>query len=169
MKIVPNKTKSASLALSPAGTFDIHDYVPYLINRAATVLVERFQDGLGEHGVTRLEWRVLAILSQRGPTRFGGLASLSALEPPTLSRIINALTRRRLVAKKKSGIDARGVVIETTEAGRSVVGRILPHAAKIEQIAFEGLSADEARFLLRLLQRVCENLAPWVPDDAARA
>ena len=82
---VPDGMKIRSLAMSESGEFDIHDYIPYLINRAAIVLVEQFQSGLQDYELARIEWRVLAILTQRGPTRFGALASLSALEPPTLS------------------------------------------------------------------------------------
>jgi len=148
--------------------FDIHEYIPYLINRAAIVLVDRFQEGLKEHGLSRAEWRVLAILNQRGPTRFGALAGLSALEPPTLSRVLGALSKRGLVIRTKSDIDARGVVIAPGEGVRDIVHKILPHALEVERIATLGMSDDEAHFFLRLLQRICDNLAPWVPDDEAR-
>jgi DNA-binding MarR family transcriptional regulator len=157
-----------SLAMSPTGAFDIHEYIPYLVNRAAIVLVEQFQTGLKQYDLTRSEWRVMAILSRRGPTRFGALASLSALEPPTLSRVIAALVKRGLAIKSKSGIDARGVVIEPNERARALVKKIVPHAMAVEQVATRGLSEDEARFFLRLLQRICDNLSPWVPDSEAR-
>lgn len=166
--IIPNEMKKNSLALSKTGDFDIHDYIPYLINRAATALVDQFQTGLKEHGIARLEWRVLAILGQRGPTRFGALASLSTLEQPTLSRTINTLSERKLVIKSRSGIDARGVVIEPTEAGKALVKRILPHAIEVERLSIEGMSHDEAKFLQRLLQRLCDNLSPWLPDNEAK-
>lgn len=167
-KEIENGIKNQPLALSEFGAFDIHDYIPYLINRAAIVLVDQFQAGLKEHGVSRMEWRVLAVLNQRGPTRFGALASLAAMEQPTLSRIISALSKRGLVTKARSGIDARGVVIEPTETTGALVRRILPHAMEVERIATDGMTRDEAWFLLRLLQRLCDNLAPWVPDDEAK-
>lgn len=160
--------RDPSLALSRDGSFDIHDYIPYLVNRAAIVLVERFQEGLRDKGVTRTEWRVLAILSRRGPTRFGALASLAALEPPTLSRLLAGLRKRGLLLREQSEVDARGVLIAPTEAGRAVVRAILPHAIATEHVATEGMTEDEARFFLRLLQRLCDNLAPWVPDDEGR-
>ncbi len=165
---ISDGTTGASVALSASGEFDIHDYIPYLLNRAAIVLVGQFNEGLKQHKIARTEWRVLAILSQRGPTRFGGLASLAALEPPTLSRIIATLTRRGLAVKRKSGADARGVIIEPTDEARELVAKILPHAFEVERIATQGMSEDEALFFLRLLQRICDNLAPWVPDDEAR-
>ncbi|MFD1911871.1 MarR family winged helix-turn-helix transcriptional regulator [Halodurantibacterium flavum] len=154
--------------MSESGEFDIHDYIPYLINRAAIVLVEQFQSGLQDYELARIEWRVLAILTQRGPTRFGALASLSALEPPTLSRVIAALSKRGLVVKAKSDKDARGIIIEPTAEAVKQVQRVLPHALRVEQIATQGMTEDEARFFLRLLQRICDNLSPWVPDDEAR-
>lgn len=158
-----------SLALDADGAFDIHDYIPYLVNRAAIVLVERFQDGLRDKGVTRTEWRVLAILCRRGPTRFGALASLAALEPSTLSRLLSGLRKRGMVLREPSEVDARGVLIAPTEAAHAMVRAILPHAIATERVAVEGMSDDEARFFLRLLQRLCDNLAPWVPDDEGRA
>lgn len=163
-----DETKVRSLAISETGEFDIHDYIPYLINRAAIVLVEQFQSGLQEYDLSRIEWRILSILVRRGPTRFGALASLAALEPPTLSRIVAALCRRGLVVKARSNKDARGVIIEATAEAGKQVQRVRPHALRVEQIATQGMSEDEARFLLRLLHRICDNLAPWVPDDEAR-
>ncbi|QSY97868.1 winged helix-turn-helix transcriptional regulator (plasmid) [Rhizobium bangladeshense] len=165
---VPNETKRRSLAISEDGVFDIRNYIPYLINRAAIVLIEQFEAGLDESALARTEWRVLAILSQRGPTRFGALAKLAALEPPTLSRVVASLSKRGLVVKNKSNIDARGIVIEPTTEALDQVQQIVPHALRVEGVAISGMSNDEARFLMSLLQRMCENLSPWVPDDEAQ-
>ncbi len=145
--------------------FDIHGYIPYLANRAATALVDQFQAGLTEHGIDRLDWRVLAILNRRGATRLGVLASLAALERPTLSRVIARLTERGLVIRSQSDSDGRGVIIEPTGDAAPLVAHILPHAHAVEQSATAGMTADEVRFLRSLLQRLCENLVPWVPED----
>ena len=165
LNISPYGHISQVRAENAATSFDIHGYIPYLANRAATALVDQFQAGLAEHGIDRLDWRVLAILNRRGPTRLGVLASLAALERPTLSRVLARLTERGLVTRSQSDSDGRGVIIEPTGNAAPLVARILPHAQAVEHCATAGMTADEVRFLRSLLQRLCENLVPWVPED----
>jgi len=148
--------------------FDLELYVPYLMRRTTDILIEMMAAGLKEHDLTLPMWRVLAVLRQRGATRFGTLARITLIEPPTLTRVIRALTTRGFAVKTSSDVDGRGVLIASTKKGRDVVKQIVPHAMEVEKSTLAGLTEDEAELFRRLLRRVCANVAPFIPDHAGR-
>jgi len=152
----------------PRPGFDLQSYVPYLLRRTTDSLIERMTAGLKIHGITLPMWRVLAALERRGATRFGTLARITLIEPPTLTRLVGALIMKGLVVKTSSDVDGRGVLIASTKQGRDVVKHVIPHAIEVETSALAGLTEDEAEMFRRLLRRVCANVAPFIPDDAGR-
>ncbi|MGH6713980.1 MAG: MarR family winged helix-turn-helix transcriptional regulator [Bradyrhizobium sp.] len=140
--------------------FDLESYVPYLLNRVGTALVDRFVGGLKDFDLTLPMWRVMAILYRRGPTRFGVLGGLSLIELPTLSRILAAMSDRGLVARVRSDVDGRGTLVQLSAEGRASVEGLIPWAESVAQFTLDGLSADEAEFFKRLLLRVSRHVAP---------
>ena len=148
--------------------YQLETYVPYLLRRTTDSLIESFTAYLAPHEISLKMWRVLAVVHRRGATRFGTIARIALIEPPTLSRLITALIDRGLVIKTSSDVDGRGVLIAPTPKGLDVIERVTPHAVAIEEQTLAGLSEDEAEIFRRLLRRVCGNVAPFVPDDAGR-
>ena len=88
-----------------------------LLGRAArlTRLVMRS----GAHKLSRTEVGVLATLSE-GPRRITQLALTEALAQPTVTQLVDKLEGRGLVARARSGEDARVVMVEVTPAGTEV-------------------------------------------------
>ncbi|MDH7796890.1 MULTISPECIES: MarR family transcriptional regulator [unclassified Beijerinckia] len=142
--------------------FDVRQYVPYLINRATNGLMDRFTDGLKPHNLSLGMWRILALLYGQSPLRFSALVTLSSMEPSSASRFINELLKRGFIVKKKSKTDARGVVLSITRTGQQIVRSLLPRVAVMEQDTLAGFSEDEVYLARRLLQRICDNIAPLV-------
>lgn len=142
--------------------FDVRLYVPYLINRAINGLMDRFTDGLKPYNLSLGMWRILALLYGQSPLRFSALATLSSMEPSSASRFINELLKRGLIVKKKSKTDARGVVLSITRTGQHMVKAMLPEVMEMEKETLAGFSEDEIYLARRLLQRICDNVAPLV-------
>lgn len=143
--------------------FDLESYVPYLLNRIGTALVDRFVGGLKEANLTLPMWRVMALLFARGPTRFGVLGALSLIELPTLARILTVMSERGYVSRRRSDVDGRGTVIRLSDKGRKTVETLIPWAENVARYTVEGLTPDEAEFFKRILLRVCKQVAPSPP------
>lgn len=143
--------------------FDLETYVPYLLNRIGTALVDRFVGGLKEADLTLPMWRVMALLFSRGPTRFGVLGALSLIELPTLARILGIMSERGYVSRERSDVDGRGTVIRLSTNGRKTVESLIPWAENVARYTVEGMTEDEAEFFKRLLLRVCRQVAPSPP------
>nr|WP_277395016.1 MarR family winged helix-turn-helix transcriptional regulator [Magnetospirillum aberrantis] len=104
-------------------------------------------------------WRVMAALLDEGEQRLGDLARLTAIELSTLSRIAAAMEARNLVTRRRSGQDARAVIIALTPEGRAKTESIVPRAMDWESMAVAGMTEDEVRVLKGLLQRLYGNVA----------
>ncbi|MBS1887001.1 MAG: MarR family transcriptional regulator [Actinobacteria bacterium] len=85
-----------------------------LLGRAARLT--RLLMRSGAHSLSRTEVGVLSTLSD-GPRRITELAQTEALAQPTVTQLIDKLEGRGLVARARSGEDARVVLVAATAAG----------------------------------------------------
>lgn len=139
--------------------FQLGDYVPYLLSRAGISLAHNFTRELDAFGISFPMWRVMAALLDEGEQRLGDLARLTAIELSTLSRIAASMETKGLVTRRRSGQDARAVLIGLTSEGRRTAETIVPRALDSESAAVAGMSDDEVRTLKQLLQRLYGNVA----------
>lgn len=60
---------------------------------------------------------ILAALQTSGPVPSNRLAALQGLEPQSLTRMLADLERRGFIARQRSELDRRAVLVSLTEAG----------------------------------------------------
>lgn len=106
--------------------------------------------------VSMREYDVLYTLSKcEGPVRVGELNRHVLLSQPALSRLVERLVDRGLLARTPDPTDRRGVMVTLTDAGqaeqRRVGGR---HAVAVARKVGGRLSTDE----LADLERLCQKL-----------
>jgi DNA-binding MarR family transcriptional regulator len=85
-----------------------------LLGRAARLT--RLLMKSGAHELSRTEMGVLSTLSD-SPRRITQLAQTEALAQPTVTQLVDKLEGRGLVARARSGEDARVVMVAITAAG----------------------------------------------------
>lgn len=140
------------------GSLELGRFLPYLINRAGARLALAFSAEIARHGIGVQEWRVLAALLAKGPSRLGDLAALTSIEVSTLSRLIGRMTRARLVGRTREDGDRRAVRLQLSPHGRAMATAIVPLAHGYERIALAGFTSAEADRLRQMLARVYLNL-----------
>ena len=138
--------------------FDLARYLPYLINRTGAKLALAFGRELVRFGVTLQEWRVLAALAAHDGQRLSDLAALTSIDVSTLSRLVDRMRRKGLLARARANGDGRAVRLALTDAGRQRTRAIVPEARRYERLALRGIAPADARSLKRLLARVYRNL-----------
>ena len=98
------------------------------------------------------EYDVLYTLSKcREPVRMGELHRHVLLSQPALSRMVDRLVERGLIARRPDPADGRGVRLSLTNAGRDLqhqIGR--RHARSVARALAAELSPDELRHLATL-------------------
>ena len=97
----------------------LQDFLPYLLNRAGMKIGLVFSRDVEPYGVTLPMWRVLIELWHKGDHRLGELAERTTIDLSTLSRLIVSMQRKRLVVRRRSGLDRRALSLALTERGSS--------------------------------------------------
>jgi DNA-binding MarR family transcriptional regulator len=139
--------------------FDLHDYLPYLLNRVGFTLSDQFSQELAADSLTVSMWRVLAVLWHDGPQHMTGLAELTSIDVSTLSRLIGSLQRRGLVTRKRAGGDGRYVRAALTSRGTALTERLLPKALALEDRLIGAMTPRDVATLKRLLDQLYENVS----------
>jgi MarR family transcriptional repressor of emrRAB len=127
-----------------------------LLHLAAEGLTLRFLQVLKPHGLNESDFRVLMQLysSPSGSAYPSELCVFVVQTPTNMTRIADALVKRRLVTRTPGAQDRRRIELRITPAGRRFVGTLLPKLFPILRTAFSDLDEGEKRTLQQLLQRV---------------
>ena len=141
-----------------SGGLRIESYVPYLVNRAATAMLNYSAREFEKLGLTVPQWRILLTLWQRRECRFGELAELTNIEPPTLSRLLNAMTASRYVRRRRIEEDTRSVNVSLTPLGTALFEKTIPFADDVSRRYLEGLSPADLAVLRRALTTIYDNV-----------
>ena len=134
-------------------SFDLNQFLPYLLNQAAEVTSVAFQDSYRDHGMTRTEWRVMANLGAQGSLTAAEICRITFTDKTKVSRAVQALEAAGWLQRGAVEGDRRRESLSLTEAGRILCRQIERRA-----LAFDaGLRAElgeEAAALEALLRRL---------------
>lgn len=85
----------------------------------------------GSFGITRREWRLIALLAQEDGVLSSQLAQRAQLDRARTSRAVTSLVAKKLVKRTSGPADRREVRLTLTEAGRSLYARLFPLVLQI--------------------------------------
>src|SRR4029079_19632287 len=110
-------------------------------------------------------WRVLAALREQDGRRMGDLSDTTSIEVSTLTRLVDGMEKKGLVARRRDADDARTILLHVAPAGRRLTQRILPIAERYEAVALAGFGAGEAEVLKEALRRLYANMDGGEPSS----
>lgn len=122
-------------------------------------------------GMTANEYTVLMNLSEapNRELRISDLADAAALSVSRMSRLIDELQSRDLVAKRRSEIDRRGNVARLTRQGLARLKAAYPaHLASARSLVMDHLDADDVACVARALDVISDQLDEGKPGGRAR-
>lgn len=124
---------------------------------AHSTLVKRFQADDAWGDLTMREYDVLYTLSKcPEPVRLGELNRHVLLSQPAMSRLVDRLAARGLVARDPDPADRRGVRLSLTAPGRDRQRQIgARHAREVSRALRAALTPDE----LTQFEELCRKLA----------
>ena len=136
----------------------LDSYLPYLLNRAGARIAASFSEEVRPLGATLQMWRVLATLREQDGRRMGDLSATTSIEVSTLTRLVDGMEKKGLVARRRDHGDARAIMLQVTPAGRRLTRRIVPIAERYETVALAGFNAVETATLKAALRRLYANM-----------
>jgi DNA-binding MarR family transcriptional regulator len=134
-KIVPSP--SASTSTRPS---DLDEVAAILLVR--TSRLARLMNRLGTRNLTRTESCLLDTISG-GQRTINELAETEALTQPAVSKLVDRLERRELVARRRADHDARVVLVSITAAGSAALEQEAEHVRSLMRETLSELPAGD--------------------------
>src|SRR5688500_19103138 len=97
------------------------DRVADRVHSAAIHLLRRLRREDDASGLSAPRLSALSVVVFGGPLTLGALATAEQVRPPTMTRLVAALERDRLVRRRGDAADARRSLVEATPAGRRIM------------------------------------------------
>ena len=152
MVLVENVTiKEKSVNMS----FDLKDFLPYLLNRAAEQSSLEFQQVYKDrYGMLRTEWRVLFHLGHYGEMTAREVCERGGLHKTKVSRAVAALDKKHLVERKPLPEDRRFEILRLSKSGLQVYEDLIERAEEFQHKTIKNLSREDAKVMTRCLRQL---------------
>lgn len=105
-------------------------------------------------GLTLSQYGLLELLADRADARVSELAEHAGIAPSTASRILDALERRGIVARRRDAEDRRGVTVALTRTGERVLSSEHEWLRARQRDFYASLPAEERALAPDLLLRL---------------
>jgi len=148
---------AAVLAHTPP-QLDAGQSVGYLTRYAHRAFAKALAAELAPHDILGGQWSVLRVLWEQEGLSQVDLAERMRVEKASLTSVLDAMERRKLIVRSRNSDDRRKVSINLTSYGRGLKAQLLPYGASINRKATRGMSAAEVDQLRGMLARVIRNL-----------
>jgi DNA-binding MarR family transcriptional regulator len=113
---------------------------------------------LEDFDLTVDQWLILKNLSENELLSQSELAQLVFKDQPTLTRIIDLLTKKGYVERMPHPMDRRSFQLLLTESGIKKVKELKPKVASIREKAWENLNEGDFEEFKRILNTIYNNL-----------
>jgi DNA-binding MarR family transcriptional regulator len=121
------------------------------LRRASRAVTQLYDDALAPAGLRVTQFAVLRTLERDGRARISALAHALLLDRTALSRNLEPLVERRLVAVVP-GTDARTREVTLTAAGRAALAAAEPHWRDVQQRVAARIGGDRLDALYGVLK-----------------
>jgi DNA-binding MarR family transcriptional regulator len=155
-RLLARRTTAVPVDAQPR--LDANQSVGYLARYAHRAFAKALAAELAPHDILGGQWSVLRVLWEQEGLSQVDLADRMRVEKASLTSVLDAMERRKLIVRSRNSDDRRKVNINLTSYGRSLKAQLLPYGASINRKATRGMSAGEIDQLRGLLARVIRNL-----------
>ncbi len=134
------------------------DDIGFLLGDAGRLLRRSFDERARAMGVTRPQWRVLALLKRFDGSTQVTIADMLEVEPITLGRMIDRLQDAELVERRADPKDRRAWRLHLTAKGRAKIKELEPTASAMFADALQGINEEKQTELEDMLNIIRSNL-----------
>jgi DNA-binding MarR family transcriptional regulator len=128
-------------------------------NDQVQILFERLFRAYEE--LTPSQYNILRILRGEGkPMQILEIAERTITVVPGITGLIDRLERKGLVRRERSTEDRRVIYVRITEKALDLLGRIDEPLSKLHEEVMMGLTRDEMKEMIRLMEKIRESCAP---------
>lgn len=151
-----SRTRSA-IAFYKPDNYQPDESAAYLMKQIIGLATAQIDKALEPTGLTNAQWVPLFKLHLGDASTVAELARECKLDAGAMTRTLDRLEAKGLVARVRSSEDRRVVNIELTRAGRETARKIPAVMCEVQNNFLHGLSVTEWQQLKDLLRRILAN------------
>lgn len=142
------------------GMVDYSNEIMPWISRTAKMLDHYHSKKLREKGfdITKEQWVLLRILSHHNGVSQNEVACFSNRDKTTMTRLVNTMEKKNLIARIPSVEDKRINLLYLTKQGEKMLEDTYPIVENLMGELREGLSQDEIATLIKGLKIIQDNI-----------
>lgn len=110
--------------------------------------------------VTTTQYTVLVAAAGKDGLSQQDIINATGIDRSTVSQVVQLLTRKGLLKRRRTRHDARAYAISLTDAGRKVVETSQPIMERVEEALIEALPAARAKTFISNLRTIVAALEP---------
>ena len=146
---------------APPLALRLEDNVGYLLSRARLKLVKCVDIAFSEFGITSAQAGIVVMLASGQYSTAAELARDLYIDSAAMTRMLDRLERRGLIARSRQSADRRVVSLTLTAEGARLGGRLPESYKDVVHRNFADLSGDEIETLKALLRKSLGS--EWAP------
>ena len=136
----------------------MRDQFPFAVARVTRRWRKMLDERLKDLGVTQARWSTMVYLEKGGEgLTQRELASLMAIENPTLVRLLDSLEQQGLIERRPCPHDRRARRLHLTTAGRACMDDLSERAEVLREEMLEGISDKEIECTVKVFHKILEN------------
>ncbi len=132
--------------------------LPIALLRTREIVMARFRPHLAENGLTEQQWRVIRAVQQQPGIDATALSERCCILMPSLSRMLKALEKDKLLTRHKVEGDLRRQIIELTGQGEALFAKMAPASEAIYAEIEAEFGKGEITELITKLQQLRHTL-----------
>ena len=137
----------------------MRDQFPFAVARVTRRWRKLLDERLKDLGVTQARWTTMVYLQQGGEgLTQRELASLMAIENPTLVRLLDSLEQQNLIERRPCPNDRRARRLHLTDNGRAFMDDLTERAAKLREEMLDGISDEDIGSAITVFHKIMENV-----------
>lgn len=134
------------------------DQFPFAVARVTRRWRKMLDERLKDLGVTQARWSTMVYLQEGGEgLTQRELASLMAIENPTLVRLLDSLEGQELIERRACPNDRRARRLYLTKAGVDFMAELTGRADALRDEMLEGVADEDIERALGVFQKIMEN------------
>lgn len=134
------------------------DEFPFAVARVTRRWRKLLDERLKDLGVTQARWTTMVYLQQGGEgLTQRELATLMAIENPTLVRLLDSLEQQGLVERRACPHDRRARRLHLTDEGREFMEVLTSRANVLRDEMLAGISHEDLSTALTVFQTIMDN------------
>lgn len=136
-------------------SFDLQDFIPYLLNQAADATSREFETHYkAKYGMLRTEWRVIFHLGRYGDLTAKDICDRARIHKTKVSRAVHALENKGYLSRKARPEDRRHEALILTSEGTRVFDDLYRAAQEFDENLMADFTPEDRANMRRLLMKL---------------